>query len=197
MSDHFLPVGSARSSGFSANRSGKNPMLSEWSATTRKSSGRESFAFCPARGRHLLAACEAVAILDAEAVAECAGVHRHGRVQVRVAEVHPRRVRGADGFRRRCGVSGRRSSGLLWFFASASSDDRRCSQSQDHGSSESRTLHDDLHDLRDYGCRLERRTGRISGNTPPRQPTRYQRNIAPTAGPLKFRSTIGPSDLRS
>ena len=44
---HWRPVGSASISGLPANRSGKKPMLSEWSATTRKSSGRESFTGCP------------------------------------------------------------------------------------------------------------------------------------------------------
>ena len=47
MSYHLRPVGSASSSGLPAIRSGKNPMLSEWSATTRKSSGRDSFTGCP------------------------------------------------------------------------------------------------------------------------------------------------------
>ena len=42
-----LPVGSARRSGFPASRSGKNPMLSEWSATTSQSSGRDSFTGTP------------------------------------------------------------------------------------------------------------------------------------------------------
>ena len=46
MSYHFRPVGFARIFGSPLNRSGKNPMLSEWSATTRKSSGRESFTGC-------------------------------------------------------------------------------------------------------------------------------------------------------
>ena len=44
---HCLPVGSARISGLPANRSGKKPMLSEWSATTRKSRGRDSFTGWP------------------------------------------------------------------------------------------------------------------------------------------------------
>ena len=47
MSYHLRPVGSARISGLPAKRSGKKPMLSEWSATTRKSSGRDSFTGCP------------------------------------------------------------------------------------------------------------------------------------------------------
>ena len=47
MSYHLRPVGSASISGLPANRSGKKPMLSEWSATTRKSSGRESLAGWP------------------------------------------------------------------------------------------------------------------------------------------------------
>ena len=47
MSYHLRPVGSARISGLPAKRSGKKPMLSEWSATTRKSSGRESLAGWP------------------------------------------------------------------------------------------------------------------------------------------------------
>jgi len=47
MSYHLRPVGSASSSGLPAIRSGKKPMLSEWSATTRKSSGRESFTGWP------------------------------------------------------------------------------------------------------------------------------------------------------
>ena len=47
MSYHLRPVGLARSSGLPAIRSGKKPMLSEWSATTRKSSGRDSFAGWP------------------------------------------------------------------------------------------------------------------------------------------------------
>ena len=47
MSYQRRPFGLASSSGFPAIRSGKNPMLSEWSATTRKSSGRESLAGWP------------------------------------------------------------------------------------------------------------------------------------------------------
>ena len=47
MSYHLRPVGSARMLCAPANRSGKKPMLSEWSATTRKSSGRESFTGWP------------------------------------------------------------------------------------------------------------------------------------------------------
>ena len=41
-----LRVGQDRP-GRRASRSGKKPMPSEWSATTRKSSGRESFTGCP------------------------------------------------------------------------------------------------------------------------------------------------------
>jgi hypothetical protein len=47
MSYHRRPVGSASTSGLPANRSGKKPMLSEWSATTMKSSGRDSFTRWP------------------------------------------------------------------------------------------------------------------------------------------------------
>jgi hypothetical protein len=47
ISNHLRPVGSVRSAGSPARRRGKNPMLSEWSATTRKSSGRDSFAGWP------------------------------------------------------------------------------------------------------------------------------------------------------
>jgi hypothetical protein len=43
---HFLPVGFARIFASPLKRSGKNPMLSEWSATTRKSSGRDSLTGC-------------------------------------------------------------------------------------------------------------------------------------------------------
>ena len=43
-----LPVGSASISGLPEKRAGKKPMLSEWSATTRKSSGRESLTLRPA-----------------------------------------------------------------------------------------------------------------------------------------------------
>ena len=42
MSYQRRPVGSASMCGFPAKRSGKNPMLSEWSVMARKSSGRES-----------------------------------------------------------------------------------------------------------------------------------------------------------
>jgi len=42
-----FPVGSATMSGFPAKRSGKKPMLSEWSEMARKSSGRESFTRWP------------------------------------------------------------------------------------------------------------------------------------------------------
>ena len=47
ISYHLRPVGFASTSGFPARRSGKKPMLSEWSATTRKSRGRESFTGWP------------------------------------------------------------------------------------------------------------------------------------------------------
>ena len=47
MSYHFLPVGSASMPGSPAKSRGKKPMLSEWSATTMKSSGRESFTRMP------------------------------------------------------------------------------------------------------------------------------------------------------
>ena len=91
-----------------AKRSGKKPMLSEWSATTRKSSGRESFDRLAAGGRDLLAAREAVGVARAEPRAEGARVHRE------------RRCAGAC--RRRTGASGscgprrasRRASGRPW-----------------------------------------------------------------------------------
>ncbi len=47
MSYHFLPVGSLSIFGSPEYKRGKNPMLSEWSATTRKSSGRDSLTFKP------------------------------------------------------------------------------------------------------------------------------------------------------
>ena len=47
---------------------------------------------------HFLAAREAVCVLDAEAIAECARVHRHGGMQVGVTEKHARRVSGARDF---------------------------------------------------------------------------------------------------
>ena len=47
MSCHFFPCGSAMMSGAPPTSSGKKPKPSEWSATTRKSSGRESFTGCP------------------------------------------------------------------------------------------------------------------------------------------------------
>ena len=52
-----------------------------------------------AGSHHFLAAREAVCVFDAEAIAECARVHRHGGVQVRVTEEHVRRVSGAGHFR--------------------------------------------------------------------------------------------------
>ena len=80
MSYQRRPVGSASISGSPANSRGKKPMLSEWSATTRKSSGRDE--------PHGLAASteitssplrEAVGVARAEAGAEGAGVHREAR----------------------------------------------------------------------------------------------------------------------
>ena len=47
MSCHFRPCGSAMMAGSPPTISGKKPKPSEWSATTRKSSGRESFTGCP------------------------------------------------------------------------------------------------------------------------------------------------------
>ncbi len=60
-----------------------------------------------AGGHHLFAAREAVGVFDTEAVAEQPGIHRHGGVQVRVAEEHLRRATGGRRGRRR----GRISSG--------------------------------------------------------------------------------------
>ena len=76
-----------------------------------------------AGGHHLLAAGEAVGVLDAEAVAEQPGIHRHGGVQVRVAEEHLRRATGARRGRRRGGVGGRWSRRRLRFLARASADE--------------------------------------------------------------------------
>ena len=64
-------------------------MLSEWSATTRKSSGRDSLTALPARGGDLLSLGEPVRVGRAETAAERAGIHRHRRVQMRVAEEGP------------------------------------------------------------------------------------------------------------
>ena len=47
ISYHFLPVGSASISGSPPNNLGKKPILSEWSATTRKSSGLDNFTGTP------------------------------------------------------------------------------------------------------------------------------------------------------
>ncbi len=47
MSYQARPCGTASSSGLPFRKSGKKPMLSEWSATTRKSSGRDSLAGWP------------------------------------------------------------------------------------------------------------------------------------------------------
>ena len=47
ISFHFRPCGSAMIVGSPPTMSGKKPKPSEWSATTRKSSGRESFTGCP------------------------------------------------------------------------------------------------------------------------------------------------------
>ena len=86
MSYHFLPCGSASTSGSPAKSSGKKPMPSEWSATTRKSSGRDELHRLAARRGDLLAPGEAVGIARGEPRAECARVHRERGVQVRVAE---------------------------------------------------------------------------------------------------------------
>ena len=83
------PVGSASIAGLPANRSGKKPMLSEWSATTRKSSGRDSLTRCPLEAVISSPLAKRYASRGLEAAAERAGVHRDRRVQVRVAEEGP------------------------------------------------------------------------------------------------------------
>ena len=70
--------------------SGKNPMPSEWSATTRKSSGRESLAGWPLEAMISSPLRETVRVLRAEPATERAGIHRERRVQVRVAEERAR-----------------------------------------------------------------------------------------------------------
>ncbi len=89
MSYHFRPVGSASKAGSPAISCGKKPMLSEWSATTRKSSGRDSFTVLAAGGHDLLAFGEAISVARHEPRAGGTGVHGHARVQVRVAEQRP------------------------------------------------------------------------------------------------------------
>ena len=91
MSYQRRPVGSASIVGSPAKSCGKKPMLSEWSATTRKSSGRESFTRWPLEAVISSPLREAVGVPRAEPGAERAGVHRERRVQVRVAEERARR----------------------------------------------------------------------------------------------------------
>ena len=72
-----------------ANSFGKKPMLSEWSATTRKSSGRASLTLHAVRRGDLLAAREAEGLCRTEPRAEGAGIHRGAGVQVGVAPADP------------------------------------------------------------------------------------------------------------
>ena len=62
MSYHLRPSGSASSSGLPASRSGKKPILSEWSVTTRKSSGRDSFGRLAGGRGDLLALGKAIGV---------------------------------------------------------------------------------------------------------------------------------------
>ena len=99
MSCHLRPCGSAMIAGSPPKMSGKKPMPSEWSATTRKSSGRDSLTGWPEFDRDLLPARELERVGRGEPGAEGTRVEGERRVQVRVAEeraggVVPARVGG-------------------------------------------------------------------------------------------------------
>ena len=102
----------------------------------------------PAGSRQLLAAREAIGVLDAEAVAECAGVHRHGRVQVRVAEVHLRRVAGGGrrlgrgGGHRFTGLRGNGRRGLFALVARATCSEQCQGQSENFRGGKRGVVHD-------------------------------------------------------
>jgi len=80
-------------------------MPSEWSVTTRKSSGRESLTGWPVLDETSSPPREAIGVTGREPRAEGTRVHRIAGVQVRVAEQRPRgkvpaRVRRVGRFRR-------------------------------------------------------------------------------------------------
>ena len=66
-------------------------MLSEWSAITRKSSGRESLTGYPVEDDEFLAEGESVGGIQVQPVSERTGVHRGAGVQVGIAPQDPSR----------------------------------------------------------------------------------------------------------